>query len=579
MRRIRPFVIPALSLAASVVLGCYQDDPGGPAAPNTNGGRTRVLITDAPFPYDSVARVEVYVTAVKAFASADTGRGAPGVTVATPRRRVDLLAYQQGNVLPIGEGALPAGQYAAVSLTLNVDSSRVIDQNGRDLPVHWGSAGEITIHALVEHLLDVPASGAEIVVDFDVGRSFRSDSAGGFDFVPWIRAVNRSATGTITGAVSAGGDDVAGVPIGVYRAGQAPADTVSWQIAATGRTDAAGRYTVAFLNPGEYVVRVEPPPGSPLAGQSRRVTVTAGATVPGQSFALSAREASMIEVSPPPDYLLVGQTIALGATPFGSAGDPLLDAPVSWSSSDPAVATVVGADRSPRNVGTVTGVGPGVVRVTASYQGRSAYVDVVVRSTPVSEEDRVAGVRISATNLNLPSPSSFVAPTGATLFLSAVAVDSLGAPLDMHPVTWSSSDPATLELHATTTIDNRPGLRYLGGFRALAPGTATVTASAAGHTASAAVLVSPASIVRIELSPIALTVNRGEIAFFSAAPIDVTGFELHDSVVAWESSDETIAAIRSVDGRQASVAALRAGTVRIRASSDGKTATATLTVK
>jgi uncharacterized protein YjdB len=577
MRRTRPLAVTALTLAA--VLACYEDEPGGPAAPNATGATTRILITDAPFPYDSVAHVEVYVAAVQAYASADTGgAAAPGVTVATPRRRFDLLAYQQGNAIPIGEGALPPAKYAAVSLTLNVDSSRLIDHAGQALPVHWGATGEITVHALVEQLLDVPASGTEIVIDFDVGRSFRQNSAGGFDFIPWIRAVDRSATGSITGTVAADGAQVAGIPLIVYRA-QAPTDTAAWQIAATGRTDAGGRYTVAFLNPGEYVVRVQPLPGSPLAAQSRRVTVTAGTTVSGQSFALTPLAASSIEVSPPPDYLLVGQAIALGATPFGPSRDPIVDAPVSWSSSDPTIVTVASGDRAPRNVGTVTGVAPGAARVTATYQGQSAYVDVVVRSTPVSTEDQVAGVRISATNLNLPSPTSFAAPVGGMLFLSAVALDSLGAPLDMHPVAWSSSDPALLELISTGTVDNHPGLRYAGGFRALASGTVTVTATAAGHSASASVAISPASLDRIELSPTTLTVNRGEAAVFYAAPIDVTGIELQSSAVGWSSSDETVAAFRGVDGHEARFAALRSGTVQITATSEGKSASATLTVR
>jgi uncharacterized protein YjdB len=578
MRRTRPLVVTVLTLAAAV-LACYEDEPGGPAAPQATGATTRVLLTDAPFPYDSVAHVEVYVAAVRAYASADTGSGAaPGVTIATPRRRFDLLAYQQGNAIPIGEAALPPATYAAVSLTLNVDSSRLIDRTGQALPVRWGADGEITVHALVEQLLDVPAEGTEIVIDFDVGRSFRQDSAGGFDFIPWIRAVDRRATGSITGSVAAAGAQVASIPIMVYRA-QAPTDTAAWQIAASGRTDASGRYTIAFLNPGEYVVRAVPLPGSPLAAQSRRVTVTAGATVAGQSFALTPLAVSSIEVSPPPDYLLVGQSIALGATPFGPARDPLTDAPVAWSSSDPTVVAVSSADRPPRNVGTVTGVAPGTARVTATYQGQSAYVDVVVRRTPVSTGDRVAGVRISATSLNLPSPTSFAAPVGGTLFLSAVAVDSLGAPLDMHPVTWSSSDPALLELYSTSTVDNHPGLRYAGGFRALAPGTVTVTASAAGHTGSATVVVSPASLARIELSPASLTVSRGEDAFFYAAAIDVTGVELQSSAVDWSSSDETVAAFRGVDGHQGRFAALRPGTVRITATSQGKSASATLTVR
>jgi len=62
------------SVLAAVALvglgGCYQDDSSGPPR-----GRplVRVSLTDAPFPYDSVTSVNIYVVRIEASTQLDTG--------------------------------------------------------------------------------------------------------------------------------------------------------------------------------------------------------------------------------------------------------------------------------------------------------------------------------------------------------------------------------------------------------------------------------------------------------------------------------------------------------------------------
>ena len=59
---------------------------------------TRTLLTDNPFPYDRVARVDLYVVSVSASLSADTSATAGGdfMILATPNRRINVLALQAG---------------------------------------------------------------------------------------------------------------------------------------------------------------------------------------------------------------------------------------------------------------------------------------------------------------------------------------------------------------------------------------------------------------------------------------------------------------------------------------------------
>ncbi|MBI2795830.1 MAG: hypothetical protein HYX65_03890 [Gemmatimonadetes bacterium] len=134
--------------------------------------------------------------------------------------------------------------------------------------------------------------GARIVIDFDVGRSLLvlESMPRQFVLIPWLRSVNDAATGHVSGRVSYattvegdGGGPAAGVPVTVMP-GNPRLSPVTWSVAATGRTDAEGRYAINYRRDGECIVRfgtAEAPPG--VAGScldvmrasvARRVTTT-----------------------------------------------------------------------------------------------------------------------------------------------------------------------------------------------------------------------------------------------------------------------------------------------------------------
>src|SRR5438876_1505398 len=151
---------------------CYQDDFSG-----LNHGQppVRVSLTDAPFPYDSVASVNVYVVRIEANAVPDTTGGGAGqwVLIAEPRKSFDLLTLQQGSTAFVGQGELPAGQYHAIRMTIDTSLSSVVWNSGLRARVNWqnwSGSTEEPLYALVEYPVNVPTDGAEIVIDFDVGR-------------------------------------------------------------------------------------------------------------------------------------------------------------------------------------------------------------------------------------------------------------------------------------------------------------------------------------------------------------------------------------------------------------------------
>src|SRR2546426_8305247 len=127
-----------LLAVARIVVGCYKEDvttrsAGKPMA--------KVLLTDAPFPFDSVQSVQVYIVSIAVSTHPDTGTSADSmhwVTVAAPHRQVDLLTLQQGLTDSLGIGEVTADQYKAVRVTINVDSSAGIRfKNGPPAVVRW----------------------------------------------------------------------------------------------------------------------------------------------------------------------------------------------------------------------------------------------------------------------------------------------------------------------------------------------------------------------------------------------------------------------------------------------------------
>jgi len=99
--------LPLLAAALLVGAGCYKDDT---TSPLHGKPLARVLLTDAPFPYDSVVSVNVYVASIDASSDIDTTGGGTWVRVATPDKAFDLLTLQRGTTAFLGEAELDPQQ-------------------------------------------------------------------------------------------------------------------------------------------------------------------------------------------------------------------------------------------------------------------------------------------------------------------------------------------------------------------------------------------------------------------------------------------------------------------------------------
>jgi hypothetical protein len=329
----------ALCAVTSITVACYKDDTtSGPAR-----GRpmAKVLLTDDPFPFDSVQSVEVYIVSIAVSTHPDTGTSADSmhwVTVAAPHRQVDLLTLQQGLTDSLGADIVTADQYKAVLVTINVDSSAGIRyKNGSPAVVRWNGSGQESYASFVEAPINIPDTGAVIVIDFDVGRSFVYNQLGdgAFDFFAAMRAVNRGATGNIAGTVT---HDASSGPVGpvadatVTAWGGGPSN---WYILSTGKTDAAGHYRLAYLLPGTYIVGVEPPSGSNFGSAlDSNVAVNRGVEATHNIVLSAFRGDVMIQGA---SSMLVGHTNQLEAIVVNSQHQQVPNASVNWANLDSAI--------------------------------------------------------------------------------------------------------------------------------------------------------------------------------------------------------------------------------------------------
>jgi hypothetical protein len=161
-----------------------------------------------------------------------------------------------------------------------------------------------------------------------------------------------------------------------------------------------------------------------------------------------------VDVSPPTDSIRVGATVQLTATASDAAGFRLSNATMIWRSTDTLTAKVV--------AGLVTGVAVGSAYVIASNGGAADTAAITVLPIPV------ASVTLT--------PSTASVTEGEQVTLAATPRDSAGGTLANRPVTWSTS------AGAVATVAN-------GVVHGVSAGTATITATSEGQSATATITV------------------------------------------------------------------------------------------
>ena len=209
----------------------------------------------------------------------------------------------------------------------------------------------------------------------------------------------------------------------------------------------------------------------------------------------------------------LGETLQLTAAVGDQNGNPMAGATVTWASSVAAAATA-------SVTGLVTAVANGAATITATAGSASG-------SATVTVAQEVGAVTVT--------PASDTVVAGDTLRLAAEAADANGHPVAGAEVDWASSDTLV------AVVDDAGLVTGVGA------GEAEVTATAAGVTGRAALLVVAPVPTAVEVTPdtVALTA-LGQTAHLAAEVHDQNGRVMEGVPVSWSSADTTVAAVDSV---------------------------------
>ena len=265
-------------------------------------------------------------------------------------------------------------------------------------------------------------------------------------------------------------------------------------------------------------------------------------------FEAIARPGPVARLTTEPAALLfatLGRTFRLATVLTDRFGNAITTQAVSWTSTDPAVATV--------NAGEVRAVGDGTARVIASAGG-------VADTTTVSVQQVVATVSASVATLTL-DPAQ-------TAQLFATAADSGGSAVSSAILTWRSENESVAQVSAS------------GLLTAVSGGTTRIIASAANGVSDTIVVTvtRPRIPTRIEVLPDSVTVDfnrEGRFIQLAAIVYDADGIEMVDAPVTWTSSNDLVARVNERGG----VSTGRPGTALVIATSGSVSDTSVITVR
>ena len=277
-------VMTALAVAGAAGIACTESETTG-----SGSGQLSIQLTDAPFPYNEVKSVDVFVVRIDGrVADVDSAEAADASdtenwkTLVSPNAKINLLTLTGGKTANLGAVSLPEGTYRGFRMILDTEQSSVTLNDNSTPEVKWPSAGKNGIKIILDEPVVIGSGTTNMLIDFDVGRSFvlRGNSIrnNGLLFKPVIHAVTQGSTGSISGSVrgdSVAGAAIAGATVEVLKAGTALTDTNANNVVATTSTDTSGNYMLAFLEPGTYVVRATPP----AASGYKPALLTGGATI------------------------------------------------------------------------------------------------------------------------------------------------------------------------------------------------------------------------------------------------------------------------------------------------------------
>ncbi|MBX6333178.1 MAG: Ig domain-containing protein [Gemmatimonadaceae bacterium] len=195
-----------------------------------------------------------------------------------------------------------------------------------------------------------------------------------------------------------------------------------------------------------------------VAPGSVRIAASAAGKSAVATVTVLPRPVASVSVSPATASIALAGTVQLTATTRDADGHELSGRTVTWSTSDPTIATVSASGR-------VTGTGAGQATITATSEGKRGTARVTV-TLPEAATVVITPVAVAIIE-------------GQTFQLTAVARDEPGHVIDGAPITWTSSEPKVATISSTGLVTGKHR------------GVTNITAHSGHATAHAQVAVAP----------------------------------------------------------------------------------------
>lgn len=265
----------------------------------------------------------------------------------------------------------------------------------------------------------------------------------------------------------------------------------------------------------------------------------------------SGPEVETVSVALTATSVAVGQSLSAVATLRDATGLMVEGPTVTWSVTDPAVASITSSGPSAQ----ITALTPGTTGVTASSKGQSGNATLTVAS-PISLPVASVSVSLGSSSIN----------PGQSTQASATTRDAGNNVLMGRTITWSSNNTGV------ATVSNS------GVVAGVATGNAQITASSESQSGSAALSVTTPPVVPVASVSVSLafsSLNPGEMTQATATTRDANNIVLTGRAISWSSSNTSVATVSS----SGVVTALAVGgPIQITATSESKSGSAALTV-
>ncbi len=301
-----------------------------------------------------------------------------------------------------------------------------------------------------------------------------------------------------------------------------PGIAISWSSTAAGVASVNAAGLVTAVGVGSTTIRAQ-----------------AGSLIGTAAVTVQLVPVATVTITPASATLNVGGTWTFTAVTRDAAGNVLLNRPITWTTSNSAVATVSAS-------GVGTGVGAGTATITATSEAKSASATVTVSAPPPAP---VASVTLALGSSTL--------TVGQTTTATARTFDSQGNELFGRTIAFSSANSAVASVSSNGTVS------------AVGAGSTTITATSGGKSGIANLVVQappPASVATVTLTAPRTSLQVGDSTALTVTLRDAAGNVLTGRTISFSTSNAAIATVTA----SGTVRGVAPGNATITATSEGK---------